>query len=831
MSTLVILKFGSGSLASGFPVTLQLGPEGAQPYTERSGSLPADPRLQQAFEQWQGVYRRFDFSGAAAGRPIALPKSAVQPPGGSSSQDPAPPAFSSLEACNATAIRLAERLNDWLRSEDFLPLRETWLAKLPPTEPLRVVVQTQALELQRLPWHQWELVQRSPQAAVTLCAPHYDRPRVSPRAPGPVQLLAILGDSQGIDLARDRALIAALPGVEATFLIEPSREQLTDQLWQSPWQVLFFAGHSASFGPEAVGRMAINPHDSLTIGELKYALRNAVGRGLKLAIFNSCDGLGLARELADLQISQLIVMAEPVPDPVAQHFLTAFLAGFTQGLPLHLAVRQARAALVPLSQTFPCAPWLPMVFQSLAETPPDWAALVGADRVFAQPSIQPSHQIPEHRIGQTIGETIATTPEPADLERSGPELSGRSQRRSAPQLLKGLGLALAVGAAVIGARAGGLFQALELRAYDLLLSQQPPEALDPHLLVITITEADLAIQADRSGGSLSDAALLQVLEALDPHGPAVIGLDIYRDRPVAPAYPALASWLAQDDRFVGVCRISDGDRDDIAPPPEVSLDRIGFSDLIPDDDGIHRRHLLALTPPPTSVCQTQFAMGTLLALRYLGAMHKIVLEPLADGRWQLGQASLAPLDAPIGGYQRADTWGYQILLNYRNPSVPHQVAPQLTLAQVLRGEFEPAQIKDRLVIIGTTAESFKDYARVPGRGKNAELAGVLLQAQMASQLVNAALGTRSPVQIFPVWLESGWIVLHAGLGGVMALVLRRRSHLLIGLGLGIAAIGALSVGLWLQASLWLTSVPAMAALGTSALGVRVWKQSHPSEPP
>ena len=43
------------------------------------------------------------------------------------------------------------------------------------------------------------------------------------------------------------------------------------------------------------------------------ALKKAIGCGLQLAVFNSCDGLGLARELEALHIPQMIVMQEPVP--------------------------------------------------------------------------------------------------------------------------------------------------------------------------------------------------------------------------------------------------------------------------------------------------------------------------------------------------------------------------------------------------------------------------------------------------------------------------------------------------------------------------------------
>ncbi len=91
----------------------------------------------------------------------------------------------------------------------------------------------------------------------------------------------------------------------------------------------------------------------MTVEQLKKALAQAVGKGLQLAIFNSCDGLGLARDLAQLQIPYTIFMGEPVPDTVAQQFLKYFLASFTQGKNFYLAVKEARERLEALETKFP----------------------------------------------------------------------------------------------------------------------------------------------------------------------------------------------------------------------------------------------------------------------------------------------------------------------------------------------------------------------------------------------------------------------------------------------------------------------------------------------
>ena len=140
------------------------------------------------------------------------------------------------------------------------------------------------------------------------------------------------------------------------------------------WEILFFAGHSQTEGE--TGRIYLNEQrkdNSLTIEQLQASLRIAIANGLKLAIFNSCDGLGLANTLEKLHIPTIIIMREPVPNKVAQeffkHFLTAFALSYKS---LHLSVRQAREQLQILEGEFPGASWLPVICQNPAVEPPDW---------------------------------------------------------------------------------------------------------------------------------------------------------------------------------------------------------------------------------------------------------------------------------------------------------------------------------------------------------------------------------------------------------------------------------------------------------------------------
>ncbi|OZH56154.1 hypothetical protein AFK68_00025, partial [Hydrocoleum sp. CS-953] len=96
---------------------------------------------------------------------------------------------------------------------------------------------------------------------------------------------------------------------------------------------------------------------------------------LQLAIFNSCDGLGLARQLAKLHIPAIIVMREEVPDVVAHKFLQDFLQLFTNDKSLYISVREAREKLQVMEDKFPGASWLPVICQNSAEVSPSWKNL------------------------------------------------------------------------------------------------------------------------------------------------------------------------------------------------------------------------------------------------------------------------------------------------------------------------------------------------------------------------------------------------------------------------------------------------------------------------
>ncbi|UKO95879.1 CHASE2 domain-containing protein [Nostoc sp. UHCC 0870] len=363
-------------------------------------------------------------------------------------------------------------------------------------------------------------------------------------------------------------------------------------------------------------------------------------------------------------------------------------------------------------------------------------------------------------------------------------------------LCKVISVSLAIAFLITGIRYVGILQPWELKSFDHLMALRPIEKPDPRLLLVTIDEADIQYQNRLKmpiRWSLSDQALLQLIEKLEQYQPRTIGLDIYRDFPVSSEYPDLANRLHSDTRFFAPCKVSAPEDDAptaIPPPPEIPESRVGFSDFVADDDEVARRHLLHLTPPVTSACNTQYAFSLQTAFHYLDNQG-IKSTVTADGQLQLGKVVFKQLTTHTSGYQNIDASGYQILLNYRSLHSPVEIAQQLSLKEILENRVTPELIKslkDRLVIIGVTAASTADQWKTPYSAtaipSRKQIPGIFVQAQAIAQILSAVLDGRPLIWWWPSWLEALWILGWSMFGGMLAWSIRRPLYL--GLAVAIA---------------------------------------------
>ena len=378
MSKSVILNLGHGDLNRGFPrVTAQLWAAGHLYPEQFIGSLPAIPELEELFRDWQTIYLNLcsRCTPLSPSRQAELEDDELEIEEGAITNV-------SVISFDELSQKLEQSINKWFQSQEFLNIEQQLQASLDVNEEIRVIIEVNEVSLRRLPWHCWDFFRAYPKAEMALSRPEFKRQsRLQPIVTKQkVRILAILGNSVGIDLQTEAHLLQSIHDAEVVFLVNPEREEFNKELLNpNGWDILFFAGHSKTEGE--TGRIYINENkteNSLTIEELETALKGAIAKGLQLAIFNSCDGLGLGLALEKLNIPTVIVMREPIPNLVAQEFFHHFLHAFAvEGQTLYLAVQQARKKLVDLELEFPAASWLPVICQNPAVQPPTWLTLGG----------------------------------------------------------------------------------------------------------------------------------------------------------------------------------------------------------------------------------------------------------------------------------------------------------------------------------------------------------------------------------------------------------------------------------------------------------------------
>jgi CHASE2 domain-containing sensor protein len=400
--------------------------------------------------------------------------------------------------------------------------------------------------------------------------------------------------------------------------------------------------------------------------------------------------------------------------------------------------------------------------------------------------------------------------------------------------LRSVGLtSLAVTLAVAALRLAGALQPLELAAYDALMRRRPSEPQDSHLLIVSVDEASgdwLRGQVKQGRyqpglGTIPEAALEQVLATLSAHNPAAIGLDFYRDFAAA---PALADRLRQSDNFFGICKATYQDTG-VEQPPELPSRQVGFNDFPVDANNFARRHYLKQEADPP-ICDTPDAFSLRLARYYLEGQGIAYTDPfLPDGGIQdmaFGSVRVPQLwsggilISQTGGYtplQRDNFNGYQTMVNYRtHAGDPNQFAPQITLQQVMTGQFDPALVTGRIVLIG-----YKDLTDRNADTFNTplgELTGVVVHGQMISQLVSAALEGRKLLWWWPVWAETLWIGLWALIGGLLARQIVRPRRLALAAAAAVTLLVGLSYAALAVAGGWLPLIPALVAgFGTAGL--------------
>ncbi|CAK0759103.1 adenylate cyclase [Gammaproteobacteria bacterium] len=379
-----------------------------------------------------------------------------------------------------------------------------------------------------------------------------------------------------------------------------------------------------------------------------------------------------------------------------------------------------------------------------------------------------------------------------------------------PQVITGLfGLAVWLFLALL--RILGGIQPWELHAHDWLLFLHAEEQHKSPIVLIGETESDI----HRYGHPLPDGVLAAALEKLLVLGVRVVGMDKYRDVPIAPGSDRLNEILRQHRNLIWIFFVGNQAQEYVAPPQILKgTEQAGFNDIVDDPDGVSRRGLLFLDERGV----TYYSFTLLLTLTYLAA-ENIRAEGDGQGFLHLGKSTFIPLHTNSGGYTNIDAGGYQFILNY--PSLGKSF-PTFTLSDLLDDRVTATSVRDKLVIFGAMAPSLGDYRLLPGKERHY---GVEQHAYVVDQLLQTVLSDHPQNRDWPESIEYAWLLLWCLAGAFMSL---RRGGLLWLTAMSSGGLVVLFLCAWLlfQQGWWIPLIPpALGWLVALMIGV-VWFSSQ-----
>src|SRR5436309_7365378 len=331
-------------------------------------------------------------------------------------------------------------------------------------------------------------------------------------------------------------------------------------------------------------------------------------------------------------------------------------------------------------------------------------------------------------------------------------------------LVASLVLGIGVFVLVAAARELGLLQSVEFLAYDKFLAWRAgPETMDPRVVIVEITENDIA----KYDFPIPDDLLAKLLETIASAKPTAIGLDLYRDVAVPRDGSRLAvlnSVFQQNQNIVGIFKFGDAEHAiKISPAPALAdnPERYGFNDF-PFELGAVRRGFLFLWDAQDHVYPS-FPLALALQTGVNGNQE--------GSTFRIGKAKFSRFRSNDGGYVRAQDGGHQFLLDFKSP----RKFVTYSLDDVLSNRVKESAWRGKIVLIGEGAESAHDFETTP---LQQSVPGVELHAQALNQLLRAAERGDQPTISWAERTELIWIFLWCILGGAIGFFIPRPLSLL-----------------------------------------------------
>ncbi len=334
-------------------------------------------------------------------------------------------------------------------------------------------------------------------------------------------------------------------------------------------------------------------------------------------------------------------------------------------------------------------------------------------------------------------------------------------KRLKTQIIRWRGIettAIGVTVTVMVLQLTGALQFLECAVLDQWFRIRPYEVSESRVVIVTIDEPDLS----RLGRwPISDAALAKLLNKVKQQQPIVIGLDLYRNLPVEPGQEELRQVYVSTPNLIGIEKVLKDVNGPVVDPPQVlsQRDQVAACDLVLEADSKVRRYLLSVRLQEN---KTKLTLGTRLALTYLEAAN-IKLESIGhDNILKLGKAKFVPLQENEGGYTRADVGGYQILANFHKS---RQEITKVSITDVLEDRVPKNLLQGKVVLIGSIAESLSERFYTPfSNSANNAWSGVEVHADLASQILSAALDNRQLLRGISSQMGWIWVLLWSNVG-------------------------------------------------------------------
>ena len=300
----------------------------------------------------------------------------------------------------------------------------------------------------------------------------------------------------------------------------------------------------------------------------------------------------------------------------------------------------------------------------------------------------------------------------------------------------------------------GWLQISERKLYDFYLRLRPQESQEQNIIIVGLNERDIK----KFGFPLDDKTLATLLTKIKAQNPRVIGLDLHRNVNISPRNnEQLDDIFSSTPQLIGVEKTDGGNRNyqSISPPIELEkLGQTGASEIIEDgESGIVRRGYLYVQKSSESEMLPSFAGA--IALKYLEEDNIFPTGYGENNYLKLGNAVFPMLQSNRLFYASSAIDNYQTIINYRSRS---DKLLQVSVSEVLENKVADNFFQDRIVLIGTTAETIKDIYTTPYDYDAVNFGfsyGVEIHANLVSQLINSALNNRVVIKFLPMYWQYG----------------------------------------------------------------------------